>query len=95
MRRIRILIATLLFIPLSVHLVLAAQAQGHEVVTVERGTLGYSARGKVPLRDGSGRVVGEVSVGIATSEVPVTGFSLALINGVLSAIASTPYRSII
>lgn len=42
---------------------------GHEVVTVERGTLGYSARGKVPLRDADGRVVGVVSVGIATSEV--------------------------
>jgi two-component system CitB family sensor kinase len=37
---------------------------GHEVVTLERGTLGLSARGKVPLRDSAGRVVGEVSVGI-------------------------------
>jgi two-component system CitB family sensor kinase len=37
---------------------------GHEVVALERGTLGLSARGKSPLRDATGRVVGEVSVGI-------------------------------
>ncbi|HEY3687550.1 MAG TPA: ATP-binding protein [Streptosporangiaceae bacterium] len=37
---------------------------GRDVVNVERGTLGLSARGKVPLRDASGAVVGEVSVGI-------------------------------
>ncbi len=45
---------------------------GREVVTVQKGTLGYSARGKVPLRLGggpTGSVVGEVSVGIATSEI--------------------------
>lgn len=42
---------------------------GHEVVNVDRGTLGESARGKVPLRDTNGRVVGEVSVGIAISRV--------------------------
>jgi two-component system CitB family sensor kinase len=36
---------------------------GHEVATIERGTLGLSARGKTPIRDPTGRVVGEVSVG--------------------------------
>ncbi len=37
---------------------------GREVVAVQTGTLGLSARGKVPLRDETGRIVGEVSVGI-------------------------------
>ena len=37
---------------------------GHEVVALQRGTLGLSARGKVPLRSADGTVVGEVSVGI-------------------------------
>ena len=40
-----------------------AALRGREVATVERGTLGLSARGKVPLRDDTGRVVGEISVG--------------------------------
>jgi two-component system CitB family sensor kinase len=44
---------------------------GREVVAVQRGTLGDSARGKVPLRAADGRVVGEVSVGI----------SMAALNG--------------
>src|SRR3954466_5217839 len=42
---------------------------GREVVAVQRGTLGLSARGKSPLRDASGRVVGEVSVGIDAQAV--------------------------
>jgi two-component system CitB family sensor kinase len=42
---------------------------GHEVTTVEKGTLGLSARGKVPLRDPDGDVVGEVSVGIDMSRI--------------------------
>jgi two-component system CitB family sensor kinase len=42
---------------------------GREVVTFERGTLGNSARGKVPLLGGDGRVVGQVSVGIAADAV--------------------------
>nr|WP_282600183.1 sensor histidine kinase [Patulibacter sp. SYSU D01012] len=37
--------------------------RGDTVLAVERGTLGRSARAKVPLRAG-GRIVGEVSVGI-------------------------------
>jgi two-component system, CitB family, sensor kinase len=41
-----------------------AALAGHDVVALERGTLGLSARGKVPLRNAAGGVVGEVSVGI-------------------------------
>lgn len=43
--------------------------EGREVVALERGTLGLSARGKVPLRAADGAVVGEVSVGIEAREV--------------------------
>ncbi|MCQ4040770.1 ATP-binding protein [Streptantibioticus rubrisoli] len=39
---------------------------GQESVSVQRGTLGDSARAKVPLRDPRGRVVGEVSTGVRT-----------------------------
>ncbi|WP_068161671.1 ATP-binding protein [Rhodococcus phenolicus] len=43
---------------------------GREVVTSQRGTLGDSVRAKVPVTDPStGRVVGEVSVGISTERV--------------------------
>jgi len=56
-----------------------AALRGHDVVTIQRGTLGYSARGKVPLRDGGGRVVGEVSVGIATSELDAETRKLVLL----------------
>ncbi len=42
---------------------------GKEVATIEQGTLGLSARGKVPLRDSNGRIVGEVSVGFAASDI--------------------------
>ncbi|MEU3850431.1 sensor histidine kinase [Streptomyces sp. NPDC029554] len=42
---------------------------GHEVMEIDDGTLGRSARGKVPLRDGDGTVVGAVSVGIAYDSV--------------------------
>ncbi len=41
------------------HTVLA----GHTWMGVERGTLGVSARGKAPVFDGDGRVIGIVSVG--------------------------------
>ncbi|NUS49985.1 MAG: histidine kinase, partial [Nocardioidaceae bacterium] len=57
---------------------------GHDVVTVERGTLGYSARGKVPLRDDAGRVVGEVSVGIATSELDAETRKLVVLLGLVA-----------
>jgi two-component system, CitB family, sensor kinase len=56
-----------------------AALRGHEVVTIEKGTLGYSARGKVPLRDATGAVVGEVSVGIATSEIAAETRKLVLL----------------
>ena len=42
---------------------------GRDVVTFERGTLGPSARGKVPLLAADGRVVGQVSVGITADAV--------------------------
>ncbi|GAA2625665.1 sensor histidine kinase [Streptomyces axinellae] len=42
---------------------------GKEVHHIDEGTLGRSARGKVPLRNGQGRVVGAVSVGIAYDSV--------------------------
>jgi two-component system CitB family sensor kinase len=43
--------------------------QGEDVVTIQKGTLGYSARGKVPLRTTNGAIVGEVSVGIGIDEL--------------------------
>ncbi|MFJ7077621.1 ATP-binding protein [Streptomyces sp. NPDC098781] len=42
---------------------------GHEVMQIDNGTLGRTARGKVPLRDGDGKIVGAVSVGIAYDSV--------------------------
>ncbi|MCK1819237.1 sensor histidine kinase [Streptomyces sp. XM83C] len=42
---------------------------GEEVMEIDEGTLGRSARGKVPLRDAQGHIVGAVSVGIAYDSV--------------------------
>lgn len=42
---------------------------GHDVMQIDSGTLGRTARGKVPLRDGDGKIVGAVSVGIAYDSV--------------------------
>ncbi|WP_336629384.1 MULTISPECIES: sensor histidine kinase [unclassified Microbacterium] len=42
---------------------------GHEVVEWDTGTLGESARAKVPVRDAAGTPVGEVSVGFARAGV--------------------------
>lgn len=42
---------------------------GHEVIEWETGTLGDSARAKVPVRDGGGTPIGEVSVGFARAGV--------------------------
>ncbi|MHB9858539.1 sensor histidine kinase [Streptomyces sp. YIM S03343] len=42
---------------------------GEKVMQIDTGTLGRSARGKVPLRDTRGRIVGAVSVGIAYDSV--------------------------
>ncbi|WP_345666964.1 sensor histidine kinase [Streptomyces similanensis] len=47
-----------------------AALDGHEVMQIDTGTLGRSARGKVPLRDPDDhRVIGAVSVGIAYDSV--------------------------
>jgi two-component system CitB family sensor kinase len=52
---------------------------GHTVLAVETGTLGRSARAKVPLRD-DGRIVGIVSVGILEGALveEVSGFLRAM-----------------
>jgi two-component system CitB family sensor kinase len=42
---------------------------GKEVMEIDSGTLGRSARGKVPLRDAHGRIIGAVSVGIKYNTV--------------------------
>ncbi|MEU5118849.1 sensor histidine kinase [Streptomyces asoensis] len=42
---------------------------GEDVMEIDSGTLGRSARGKVPLRDSDGRIVGAVSVGIEYDSV--------------------------
>ncbi|WP_433042768.1 ATP-binding protein [Dactylosporangium sp. CS-033363] len=42
---------------------------GHDTINVEQGTLGLSARGKTPLRDASGAIVGEVSVGFRIEDI--------------------------
>jgi two-component system, CitB family, sensor kinase len=42
---------------------------GQEVMQIDSGTLGRTARGKVPLHDSEGRIVGAVSVGIAYDSV--------------------------
>jgi two-component system, CitB family, sensor kinase len=42
---------------------------GKQVMEIDQGTLGRSARGKVPLRDASGEIIGAVSVGIKYDSV--------------------------
>ncbi|MEV0450414.1 sensor histidine kinase [Streptomyces sp. NPDC050600] len=42
---------------------------GHPVMEIDSGTLGRSARGKAPLRDARGEIVGAVSVGIEYDSV--------------------------
>ena len=42
---------------------------GKEVMEIDSGTLGRSARGKVPLRDSNGKIIGAVSVGIKYDSV--------------------------
>ncbi|MFE7705094.1 ATP-binding protein [Streptomyces sp. NPDC057486] len=70
---------------------------GREIMQIDDGTLGRSARAKVPLRDRSGTIVGAVSVGIAYDSVherllgTIPGLLLyagaALAAGVLAALA--------
>ncbi|HEY9288243.1 MAG TPA: sensor histidine kinase [Candidatus Dormibacteraeota bacterium] len=42
---------------------------GHSFVGIQHGTLGTSARGKAPIFDGTGKVVGMVSVGFLETEL--------------------------
>ncbi|MGW4645247.1 ATP-binding protein [Kitasatospora sp. NPDC004289] len=42
---------------------------GRSVTAIQHGTLGRTARGKVPLRLADGRIVGEVSVGISDRSI--------------------------
>ncbi|MDI2031981.1 sensor histidine kinase [Saccharopolyspora sp. TS4A08] len=61
---------------------------GKEVVAVQRGTLGYSARGKVPLRGPDGAVIGQVSIGfdaedITTALLRLIGTTAAFTGGAL------------
>ncbi|MFB4421476.1 ATP-binding protein [Streptomyces sp. QL37] len=60
----------------------SAALAGRSVMEIDSGTLGRSARGKVPLLDGSDRVVGAVSVGIAYDSVRAR--LLAAIPGLLA-----------
>ncbi|MBT2396861.1 sensor histidine kinase [Streptomyces sp. ISL-100] len=55
---------------------------GREVMEIDEGTLGRSARGKVPLRDAGGEIVGAVSVGIEYDSVRAR--LLAAIPGLLA-----------
>ncbi|MFD8689037.1 ATP-binding protein [Streptomyces sp. NPDC059651] len=55
---------------------------GQDVREIDSGTLGRSARGKVPLRDASGHIAGAVSVGIAYDSVRAR--LLAAIPGLLA-----------
>ncbi len=66
-----------------------AALRGEETVSWERGTLGDSARAKVPIYglDDPERVVGEVSVGLPPSEVWATALSDALAVAVATALA--------
>lgn len=55
---------------------------GQDVMEIDSGTLGRSARGKVPLRDADGRIVGAVSVGIEYDSV--RAHLMAVIPGMLA-----------
>ncbi|MGP9018057.1 sensor histidine kinase [Streptomyces sp. BR1] len=55
---------------------------GRNVMEIDSGTLGRSARGKVPLRDSGGAIVGAVSVGIEYDSVRAR--LLAAIPGLLA-----------
>jgi two-component system CitB family sensor kinase len=70
---------------------------GRTVLAVQKGTLGRSARAKVPLRADNGRIVGEVSVGVLAktirhdlgSAIPVVALygAVALAVGLLASLA--------
>ncbi|MFD7987902.1 ATP-binding protein [Kitasatospora indigofera] len=54
---------------------------GRSVTAIQQGTLGRTARGKVPLRLADGRIVGEVSVGI--SDDSIRRRMLGMVPGIL------------
>ncbi|MCX5210492.1 sensor histidine kinase [Kitasatospora sp. NBC_00240] len=54
---------------------------GRSVTAIQEGTLGRTARGKVPLRLADGRIVGEVSVGI--SDDSIRRRMLGMVPGIL------------
>ena len=54
---------------------------GRDVVTVQRGTLGDSARAKVPLRDQAGHVIGIVSVGIDLDDIQTRWRGIVAVAG--------------
>ena len=72
---------------------------GHEFVGAQPGSLGRSVRAKVPLRDGRGRVIGFVSVGLLERTIgdqlladlpvivvpPALGLTLGLLGSILLA----------
>ncbi|MER5543873.1 sensor histidine kinase [Streptomyces sp. NPDC002589] len=60
---------------------------GRESVAVQRGTLGDSARAKVPLRAADGAVVGEVSTGVRVSTALGAAAPLIRQEGLFSAAA--------
>ncbi|MGK4580828.1 ATP-binding protein [Kitasatospora sp. HPMI-4] len=55
--------------------------RGQSVTAMQEGTLGRTARGKVPLRLADGRIVGEVSVGI--SDDSIRHRLLSMVTGIL------------
>ncbi|MER6914112.1 sensor histidine kinase [Streptomyces sp. NPDC000594] len=74
----------------------SAALAGREVMEIDSGTLGRSARGKVPLRGEDGRIIGAVSVGIEYDSVRDRLFSaipglLLYAGGALAAGAIAAY----
>ncbi|MEU3599936.1 sensor histidine kinase [Streptomyces sp. NPDC006798] len=74
----------------------SAPLAGREVMEIDSGTLGRSARGKVPLRNNDGEIVGAVSVGIEYDSVRDRLFSaipglVAYAGGALAAGAIAAY----
>ncbi|MCD0486139.1 sensor histidine kinase [Streptacidiphilus sp. ASG 303] len=68
---------------------------GRTVTAIQQGTLGRTARGKVPLRLAGGRIVGEVSVGISDRSIRsrlasmVTGILLCAAAGLAAGTLAT------
>ncbi len=65
---------------------------GVENVAREHGTLGESVRAKVPIRAENGKVIGEVSVGVATQSLTgalIASFGWIVLFAVLAALLAT------